>query len=1486
MDSNAWSWSSWQGGQGAAVYENNQETMRSLILVDDDETVPEDQREEVDPNNNANLNRRVFYHNPLLPVGQVETGTPGAGDVPQQVGTAQQYILDNAPDIVASDWPRRTNLAGQELAGTRMEEAQILEYLDIQGPYENGNLQVKIHPFGLSRMTLNIPRNRWDSTTLNLGTQGGGPVASENPERVLALLTSFLANAFDPRRAPYRGHFWEDQRDAAEGPKYFGAGQAWHPSYVLPADVDGLTVDGVQIDANNAGVALLSHNNHYPGSTNLGQGAKGNYNNLRQMINRPKKLYAQDMIVKYYMPSRALRLPNAAMNRSNAAAPFQVNYFDPYLEYLAINRRRLPGGGSAFLPIHKNERNYLRMLYRACMNAPNYLRETNSNDADDRYLTVGRIVMFQLDHRLRAEDLPDILPQELHYHGAKFDWVGCNNGSQVKRLKVGTSTCVAPKSSDSSHNCLLACLRYGRNEFKKKMKVIGNTSAYFSESDVIPENAVAKTENGIIRSFVGISDNSPINITNQALMEKIGTVMKTSFVVRHAKTREMIVDVLTTGAPIIVDLLYFPPEPDSNIGHVVYETGQKTVQQWCQACGAGFLNKHKCNKDRVDFVKFQMNTPATPAAPKATNMFEVSQPDQWLQKEGFRFDWNTVIYFDMETFQNAEDDNLGSKQHVPYSIGWWNGDSVELVKGVTCLDAFLEYLQRQEPQLHPHQPKKGKPRYLPITLAAWNGARYDFKILLNYILHDDLWSTCVSVKEIVINGGKLMRFDFTFDDSDVVYQVFDPVLWIASSLDKACKSYGVSAGDAKGVFPHKLMINHQSIFRSVDLEDLNRTENYFQHDADKIKNEPWSAERLQTIGVSMAADGTYSLEQIHDYYLTNDVVSMKLICCDFFSKLDSLFDAHSFKFITISQFTFAQFAKHSGYVGQIFTPRNTEEYDLMRAAVYGGRVYPVQHHFMSSQVDLEQLLGVGWQDKPLRNGERIANNIGLTFESLTDCLVEKDVTSLYPFAMSANEYPLGQHTALSEDDIKGLNQRLARQKGTQHQLPFFIAKVKYVPNRHLIHAVLPKRSKNGGISWDLFPGEGVFTSVEIEMALLCSYDLHLVEGITWPCRGKIFESHIARTFKIKEEGDREGNPVKRAIGKLMSNSTFGKLLQANIRDTTQIVRSKAQLRRMAEEYDISDINIINDECVIASGSKPEVTYTKPYHLGAFVLSYARAQMFINQVMLQPYTVKLPELMTMADQKASLVESYHYTDTDCMYVKPGHRPMIEGTELGKLKDESLGGSGKIFMASFLGKKQYMYLLINKKNEIKLVLRCKGISEPFLRFSDYIHAKQDRNFHRETNNEEAIKSHGKDHSFMVQTIKTKRTFHKTPFGSRLPIDVETRKLDIHASHTIPHGHVLDTFGMGELWWNRYHAEADADTEPREWCLKKKTTEERLKEERTRLMEERRAEEALKNEIDAGEIEDWEVLVEDENNYMDSYDDDEVEDFTFIDSLAEEF
>lgn len=1306
----------------------------------------------------------------------------------------------------------------------------------------SGNLEVTRNAWGLTRLTFTVPERFWDGMVVNLTdpAQVAPNPESENVEQLCAVLTCLLANGFDPQRPPLQFALGQDNNAYSGLPE----NQTAHlpgpwPHGAAPVGMINGRNPGAQME-----VPFLDTNGRY-----AREGAADQAPSLLNTINSTNHLRDIQLIAKLKPPLIRRRVnmevPTPTRNNNDRVAAAEAhnaqvafnpnlpvlvpigggselrtfNHYEPTTPAIVINQKTradgaVPVANGQFIPIRQNNSRYLLALYWAVVESVRRLREHQSGTADDpRYMTVGRIVIFFLDMQARGQGA---FANGRYSTNRQLEWgpryVGCNDKKYAVKQILGNTILWSPPSITSSNNCFFACLRYGRKQHEKKvLKVTGNPEPWFTSNDVLfTAKDNAKRETNVMRAMLKLEAGTPVDVKNQDMVTRICDLYKVSIKMYNMRL-EVLYDIAISGSDVTIDLVYVEPSSEGTVGHVLYLGGVKVPPQQCGLCGKQYKKTHTCSTEQVTYRKYQLNKE------KDTDVFSVAPPDiKWTNnKWTFDYTGDGIIYFDLETFQgkNPESalDDDDTVYHIPYSCGVWYGGYTQYI-GHDVLDLFLEQLVAIDQDEEGGDQKTDTKDQLyrpPIPVCAWNGSRYDFKLVMHHILRSDAWAKICLISRIVMANGKLMSFTLQFEDGSQQFRFFDPCLWLMSSLDKACKSYGIAQDKAKGVFPHKMIEDLTDIDRFVTLAELNDGQNYFMGDAVRVSADPWTGDKLHDMGVSVAmlpGGRKYSLRDLHDYYLERDVVAMREICIKFFTYLDTTFDTVCIEYLTLSQYTFALFARDCPFNGQIFNPKNEEEYTFMRSAVYGGRVYPAVHSYQAANVgDVEDLLGADWRDKEFKHNDLIPNRLDLDFGEQDTFVREMDAVSLYPAALKLYDYPTGRHRVVTTELAAELTLYLSRHKGFRNvKLPLGIFEVKYTANRTLIHAVLPRR-KDKGLMWDVMPGEGVYCSVDLEMACECHYDITIVGGMVWDSSGRIFENAITRTFAIKEAGERNKNPVERNVGKLMSNGLYGKLLQRILAELCAIVRTRTEWDKFHEGAQITDIHFLSDTIALAKGTKNEIEYNRPTHLGAFCLARSRYIMFCNFRILDPGMVQRPLERSRDDVIVALAASAKYTDTDSLYVTESAPKMIEGLELGELKDESVRDSGKIIFGIWLAKKVYAYIILKTDNTLRLVLRCKGISEPFLIFRDYVDAFADHSYSRETVNFEAIKSFGVDeNAFAVTHVKTRRSFNKTCFHSRIPINLITGLVDLKSAYTVPHGNILDSFNLGEDMWLRYLSE----------------------------------------------------------------------------------
>ena len=96
-----------------------------------------------------------------------------------------------------------------------------------------------------------------------------------------------------------------------------------------------------------------------------------------------------------------------------------------------------------------------------------------------------------------------------------------------------------------------------------------------------------------------------------------------------------------------------------------------------------------------------------------------------------------------------------------------------------------------------------------------------------------------------------------------------------------------------------------------------------------------------------------------------------------------------------------------------------------------------------------------------------------------------DVSSLCPTSMAGNDifkvkFPVG-FSRWSEEPEKEFN---------EDKYGFY--EIEYIAPKNVNYPILPRRKEDGGIIWDLLPGKGVYTNVDIRNAIKVGYEIKFI----------------------------------------------------------------------------------------------------------------------------------------------------------------------------------------------------------------------------------------------------------------------------------------------------------------------------------------------------------------------------------------------------------
>jgi hypothetical protein len=427
-------------------------------------------------------------------------------------------------------------------------------------------------------------------------------------------------------------------------------------------------------------------------------------------------------------------------------------------------------------------------------------------------------------------------------------------------------------------------------------------------------------------------------------------------------------------------------------------------------------------------------------------------------------------------------------------------------------------------------------------------------------------------------------------------------------------------------------------------------------------------------------------------YLKYDVLSLSELFFCFNDSMYELDEVNITNYVTLSNMAYSLWQNS---LTELIEIMDIEKYNFCKKATYGARCYPNQKEFKSKHYD-------------------DVINKKMTYEELIktgDYINNGDATSLYPASMAGFElldaqYPTNKSRWSDKPDDEFKNNK------------YGFYEINFTAPKDIVIPILPRKTKMGGLEWSLFDGIGVYTNVEIRNALSVGYKVEFIDKcLVWDTTSNnVFKPYVTKYYKMKEDAEKEGNKVKRAIAKLLLNAMYGKTLQRAIYENTAIINNYNELLDFFKNYEISDINVLSDSKLLLTGitlNKQE-KITKPSQLGAFVLSYSR------QIMMNYMKAIDPTLKT---------HVFTYTDTDSLHMLGNHAQKLREMGMIKPKNEaSLGylcsdidDEGIIIYENNLAPKTYFYEYINNKNEVhdkdQGTFKGKGIPHKCLSYNMY-------------------------------------------------------------------------------------------------------------------------------------------------------------------------
>ena len=219
-----------------------------------------------------------------------------------------------------------------------------------------------------------------------------------------------------------------------------------------------------------------------------------------------------------------------------------------------------------------------------------------------------------------------------------------------------------------------------------------------------------------------------------------------------------------------------------------------------------------------------------------------------------------------------------------------------------------------------------------------------------------------------------------------------------------------------------------------------------------------------------------------------------------------------------------------------------------------------------------------------------------------------DITSMYPFVMSAPQYfyPIHAPTIL----IKG------RDRMTNIDDVSGVMKVMIEAPDNLYFPLLPERAESGKVMYELKTMIGTWSSVEIQKAVRLGYKiLDIYEQHHFEQKSNtLFKEYNDTFFAIKRQAKQEGNKGLEAIAKLCINSPYGKwgYNPSKAKGSRIVTETDDFFKYLCGAWNEVSINIINDDVAMASVQENN-EYTEHeksnVYISIFVTAYARLKLY-------------------------------------------------------------------------------------------------------------------------------------------------------------------------------------------------------------------------------------------------------------------------------------
>ncbi|HKX21144.1 MAG TPA: hypothetical protein VJM74_05690, partial [Nitrososphaeraceae archaeon] len=692
---------------------------------------------------------------------------------------------------------------------------------------------------------------------------------------------------------------------------------------------------------------------------------------------------------------------------------------------------------------------------------------------------------------------------------------------------------------------------------------------------------------------------------------------------------------------------------------------------YCYECRRSYSNKrkneHQC-QGKSDYFKIRISGEVR----KTQELVEKKDEDTnkiWKHMRKEKVNKKTIplsqVWFaDIEAFSSPDEESI----FYPYAVGIINGAHFKdsdpiLFYGKNAMRDYLDFLDTIEGVLY-----------------YFNGSAFDNFLTIRAMVQ---YNKFIITDGFVKHSNRIISFQY-----HKKLKVNDLYLYINSSLDNACKSWGVPQEVSKKEFDHSKVYDWKSI----------------EEHKEEVKE-----------------------------YLKYDVISLAHLYHNYSTTMFKCFGKNITKSITPSQYAIQCWSSmNPELMEHLYIPKTGKEEDDDRAAYYGGRVMCQRKEYLSENY-------MGPHDE-------------YEYDFIDDYIIDADVNSLYPTAQIKFQYAYGHWKYIifgaTEEKIV---ENPGFIYGTDEDQKIVLDRMNYLQDeqwmnrccfcvdircpKDLITSFLLSRNEKGEIEHNLYDKmKSWYWGNELAEAIILGYRITYVHEIKeFDKLGDIFKNYVEKCWN-----GRKANPKPSLINlayKCALVCLTGKFGQKSSQTSIKIYKSSHKVEKRNEKnFDIILQSVKDFDLIYPSFPSNEVDEEDDnliVHDCALILELENDNkdphypVYLSGQILANSRVYMSRIMRTCNAYFDPSCAIYYTDTDSLLLPSRCLPNLErakyiGNDLGQLScdlHDHCDGFSKIVRAVWSATKgPYSVIYLNPgENKLLEKVRVKGIphiAKPFL------------------------------------------------------------------------------------------------------------------------------------------------------------------------------